>query len=234
MADKKASAYGQAASDTSFRKTWDRTEYAAKALSRETKEREEGKARYDAKLSGKKYFPPPRSGAASVAEDTFTESRRERLDLSANVGKVVLVPAGAAVGKRGHGAGTWCEACDLTFKDSISWTDHVNSMQHLRAIGQDGKVRVASLAEVLERLEYLRERKAERERGETVVLSERLAARTADMEGEREARRVKRRERRRKGETTRVVKAEEEGEMDAEQAEIARVMGLRGFGAVSV
>jgi U4/U6.U5 tri-snRNP component SNU23 len=116
MADsKKGSAYGAPAGDTDFRKTWDLDEYAQKAKDREVKEREEGKARYEAKLAGKKYYKP------LTGNETLTSARRTVLDLSHQVGKTQLVPAGAGVGKRGRGAGFYCESCDLTFKDNLQF-----------------------------------------------------------------------------------------------------------------
>src|SRR5438045_2208884 len=118
MAEKKSSAYGTTSTDTSFRRTWDGSEYAQKAADREAKEREESKARYEAKLTGKKYVS---STSKNQDEESLTSARSKRLDVSQNVGKTMLVPMGAAVGKRGRGAGFYCEACDLTFKDNLQW-----------------------------------------------------------------------------------------------------------------
>lgn len=113
MSSKKG-AYGEnTASDTDFRKKYDRAEYAQKAAEREAKEKEERKARYEAKLAGKKYYAP------LTGDEELTQARASRLDVSANVGKIMLVPAGASTGKRGRGAGFYCQACDLTFKDSL-------------------------------------------------------------------------------------------------------------------
>ena len=55
--DKKSGAYGGAAGggDTDFRKTYDREKYAVLAKEREQREREEGKARYEAKQEGRSY-----------------------------------------------------------------------------------------------------------------------------------------------------------------------------------
>jgi U4/U6.U5 tri-snRNP component SNU23 len=118
MSDSKnKSAYGVAASDTDFRKNWDLDEYAAKAKEREAKEKEEAKARYEAKLAGKKYHKP------MTGNETYTSARRNIIDVSAQVGKTQIVPAGAGVGKRGRGAGFYCEACDLTFKDNLQWVE---------------------------------------------------------------------------------------------------------------
>jgi U4/U6.U5 tri-snRNP component SNU23 len=116
MSSSKKGAYGAGASapggDTGFRKTWDKDEYAAKGRERDAKEREEGKARYEAHLAGKKYHR--RASTPPDARDT--EARAKRLDVASMVGKTSLVPAGSAVGKKGKGAGFYCEACDLTFK----------------------------------------------------------------------------------------------------------------------
>lgn len=112
MADKKSGAYGTSAGgDTDFRKTYDREEYARRAKEREEKEREEGKARYEAKLQGKTY-----RRAITPPDVKDTEARSTRFDPTSMIGKTMLVPAGAGVGKRGRSAGIYCEACDLTFK----------------------------------------------------------------------------------------------------------------------
>ena len=83
MADK-TGAYGGATGggDTDFRRTWDREEYAAKAREREKKTKEEGKARYEAALAGKKYVR--RASTPPDAKDT--EARKARLDVSAQIG----------------------------------------------------------------------------------------------------------------------------------------------------
>lgn len=77
------------------------------------------------------------------------------VDLYDGVNKVTLVPAGAGVGKRGKGAGFYCQDCNLTFKDSIQYMDHLNSKQHLDTTGQSTKVEKATLADVKARLEML-------------------------------------------------------------------------------
>ncbi|KAI9855437.1 MAG: hypothetical protein M1824_006116 [Vezdaea acicularis] len=222
------SAYGTPASDTSFRKTWDKDEYAQKAAVRESKEKEESKARYEAKLAGKKYIP-----RASTPPDTReTTARSQRLDVSSFVGKTSLVPAGSAMGKRGKGAGFWCEDCDLTFKDNLQWVEHLNSKQHLVATGQTGEVRRATVEEVKERLRWLSEKKKEEQKGEVVELGERLKVRAEEDEKEKEARRERRREQRRskrEGSEEHKFKAEEEGE-----DEMAKMMGFGGFGSTKV
>lgn len=225
-------AYGAASDDTSFRKQYDVDEYAAKAKGREAAEREESKARYEAKLAGKKYYKP------LTGDETLTQARSTVLDLSSHVGKTQLVAAGAGVGKRGRGAGFYCEACDLTFKDNVQWVEHINSMQHLRATGQTGEVRAASAEDVRRRVDEVWERRLELEREKVTGLQERIKIHVEDEEREREERRKKRRdaeERRRlekeKEKTVKVEYGEDvrvEGEHDED--DMMAAMGIAGFG----
>ena len=231
MAEKKG-AYETAASDTDFRKKYDRAEYAQKAQERESKEKEESKARYEAKLAGKKYYKP------LTGEETLTQARHEKLNISGNVGKMTLMAAGSATGKRGKGAGNYCENCDLTFKDSMQWVEHINSMQHLRAIGQSGDVKRATKEEVERRIDEIWERLQEEKKGLVMSVGERLEIRRVDDEKAREERRLKRlklaekkREEREKevqikkeyGEDVRI-----EGEHDED--DMMASMGITGFG----
>lgn len=195
MADnKKGGAYGTASGDTAFRKTWDRAEYAERAKAHDEKQREEAKARYEAKLQGKKFVR--RASTPPDARDT--EARKSRLDVASLVGKTQLVPAGAAVGKRGRGAGFYCEACDLTFKDNLQFVEHLNSKQHLVATGQSGEVRRATAEEVRERLRWLKRKMEEEKKEEVVDLQSRLEVAKEKEQREREEKRRKRNEKRRK------------------------------------
>ena len=195
--------------DTSFRKTWDREEYAAKAAAREASIKEEGVARAEAKAQGKKYF----KRATTPPDAKESESRTARLDVSGNVGKTTLVPAGAAVGKKGRGAGFYCAECDLTFKDNLQFLEHLNSRQHQINTGQTGEVRKATLEEVKERLTWLAQKKREEREAATEVidLGKRLELRQDEEEKLREEKRAKRREKRRKTEGGVGIKQEDEG-----------------------
>ncbi|KAL1978576.1 hypothetical protein VTN31DRAFT_1435 [Thermomyces dupontii] len=188
-------AYGTPASDTDFRKTWDREEYARKAAEEEAKAKAEAKARYEAKLLGKKWHPP-----VDYSSLEQTSARSQRLDVASMIGKTTIVPAGAAVGKRGRGAGFYCPDCDLTFKDNIQLVEHLNSKQHLFATGQSGEVKRATLEEVRTRLRWLAHKKRQEEEEERKAWQLDVGARLKDREEqeakEREERRRKRREKR--------------------------------------
>ncbi|KAI1431858.1 hypothetical protein GGR50DRAFT_34837 [Xylaria sp. CBS 124048] len=228
----KASAYGTPANDTSFRRSYNLEEYAEKARVREGAEREEAKARYEAKLAGKKYYKP------MTGDETHTHARRDVLDLEANVGKTMLVPAGAGQGKRGRGAGFYCAACDLTFKDNIQWVEHINSMQHLRNIGETGEVKRAGAEEVRRRVDEVWERLQEEKRAATTTLKERLEIRGEEDKKEREARRLKRKadleKKRAEKEMAEKVKVEygDDVRIDGEHEEddMMAAMGITGFG----
>ncbi|KAJ5614005.1 hypothetical protein N7528_007659 [Penicillium herquei] len=198
MSQQKGAYGGPPASDTEFRKTWDKEEYAKKAADQEAKRKAEGKARYEAKLLGKKYHAP-----VDYSSLEATTARTSRLDVASMVGKTTIVPAGAALGKRGRGAGFYCSDCDLTFKDNIQLVEHYNSKQHLIATGQSGDVMRASVEEVRERLRMLAHRKRVREeeqrRAWQLDLGERLREREEIDAKEREEKRRKRAEKRRKG-----------------------------------
>ena len=233
MSGNKGSAYGQAAGDTDFRKKYDLEEYAQKAKDREAAEKEERKARWEAKMAGKKYFKP------MDGSETLTVARNATQDFSKLVGTQSLVPAGAGVGKRGRGAGFYCEACDLTFKDNLQWIEHVNSMQHQRATGHTGQVSKATAADVHARIEAAWERLQERKREQVVSLQERLEVRREEDEKEREEKRRKRKEaeerKRLEKEAALKVKTEYgddvriEGEHDED--DMMAAMGFTGFGA---
>jgi U4/U6.U5 tri-snRNP component SNU23 len=208
------SAYGTAAAgDTDFRRTWDRDKYAAKAKARDQERREEAEARAEAKAAGKKYHK-----YVDFSTLDSTSARGSRLDVASMVGKSTLVPATAGVGKRGKGAGFYCDACDLTYKDNVQFIEHLNSRQHLVNTGQSGEVKRATLEDVRERLEMLKARKKAMEEDEKLAgevdVKERIKIATERDEQEREEKRRKRNEKRRAAREERRggVKVEDEWE----------------------
>jgi len=211
MADPRKSAYGTPASDTDFRRTWDRAEYEAKAKKDAEERKEEAKARYEAKLEGRRWHKPVDMSALDA-----TAARGSRLDVASMVGKSTIVPAGSAVGKRGRGAGFYCEACDLTYKDNVQFIEHLNSKQHLINTGQSGEVKRASLQDVRDRLEMLKQRKRQQEEeakqlGELDIQARIKKAEEVDA-AEREEKRRRRNEKRRRGGAEGGVKKEDDWE----------------------
>lgn len=210
--------------DTDFRKKWDREEYAQLAAEREAREKAESKAHYEAKMSGtkvKKDFTPD----ADAKEITA----RKAQDWSSVVNKTYLVPFGASVGRRGKGAGFYCEACDETYKDNNSWIDHINSKQHLKKTGQTFDQERSTLEQCIAHLEMLKERKKKQDKMASYDIEASLAERTRRDENERAAKKQKRMENREKAKEVK-VKTEpcEEGD------EMSKLMGFAGFGTTKV
>lgn len=165
------------------------------------------------------------------------EARRERLNLEENLNKTTLVPAGAGIGKRGKSAGFYCEHCDLTFKDSLQWVDHLNSKQHLHATGQTAEVECASLEHVIQRLQWLRSRKQQQETGEEFDLQKRLADRARVEEKERLERREQRKVKRMERKKIEIKQEKEAGgymagadvdDEDTDAVAMAKMMGFAG------
>ncbi|KPI44481.1 U4/U6.U5 small nuclear ribonucleoprotein component snu23 [Cyphellophora attinorum] len=185
------SAYENRASDTDFRRTWDRDEYAAKAKKERDEAKEDAQARHEAKLQGKKWHKHVDTSALDA-----TSARSSRLDVASLVGKSTIVPAGAGVGKRGKGAGFYCEACDLTFKDNVQYIEHLNSKQHLIATGQSGEVKRATLQDVKDRIDMLIQRKRDREEEEQHLGETDVTARINRLKEEDDAERAEKRRKR--------------------------------------
>jgi U4/U6.U5 tri-snRNP component SNU23 len=110
MADKPKS------SDTDFRRVFDRDAAAKRAKEGDRQRREDGEARAAAEAQGKKWH----KRAATPPDVRETEARKSRFSFEGMIGRSTLVPAGSGIGKRGRGAGLYCEACDRTYNTLFS------------------------------------------------------------------------------------------------------------------
>jgi U4/U6.U5 tri-snRNP component SNU23 len=192
---------------------WDREEYARRGRERE-------QAEYDRRQRGGR-VERPENGQQVTA-------REQRLDIYEGLNQVTLVPAGAAVGKRGKGAGFYCEVCNLTFKDSIQYLDHLNSKQHLHTSGQIDITRRATLEDVRNRLEYLRQKQKEKGPDQEYDIAKRIAERKRFEEEEKAEKRRRRTERNKaNGRDIEDVKGETARQLDP----MAQMMGFSGFGS---
>ncbi|KAK9457313.1 hypothetical protein V1511DRAFT_493291 [Dipodascopsis uninucleata] len=206
--------YGDAPPKEHGRKTWDEEEMIKSAHERFEKEKLARAERFDR--------PPTPPDAREV------EIRSQRLNLDADLNKVTLVPAGAsAVGKKGRGAGYYCEACDLTYKDSLQWIDHLNSKQHLRATGQTETQKKATLEEVRARLDWLRRKRDELTDAQGYDIHKRIAERKKIEDEERRKRKERKLELRRKKRQGSIADDKVE---DEDSKSIMDMMGISGFG----
>ncbi|KAI0812604.1 hypothetical protein BC629DRAFT_1474222 [Irpex lacteus] len=166
-------AYGTKASDTDFRKKWDKEEYAEKAKKKDQEERERMQENEERLKQGKK----PRKGRTTkddLPKPTELMKRREgSLDLDKNLGKTMVVQNTSG---RGPGVpGFYCETCNRTYKDSTGYLDHINGRAHLRALGQTTRIERSTLEQVRARIAYLREKTKEASKAKTFDFEQRLA-----------------------------------------------------------
>ena len=104
------------------RKVWDVEEAERKYAERLEREKEEAKEAKKKKAAGGKLAPPPSGNANSVQARTEAVIKTEELR-----GKRELVAPTQGIGNKGRSAGFYCEVCDVTYKDSFSYLDHINS-----------------------------------------------------------------------------------------------------------
>ncbi|OLL24327.1 U4/U6.U5 small nuclear ribonucleoprotein component snu23, partial [Neolecta irregularis DAH-3] len=155
---------------------------------------------------------------------------RKNLNLEENLHKTQLIPAGAAFGNKGKGAGYYCQHCDLNFRDSLSWLDHLNSKQHLRASNQSGRIVRATLIDVQRKLNSLRESKHQQEQLDSNVdfwkrIEERKGLIALEKKMNKERRQLRKAKRKEEIQTTTL----QEGNQD-----VGRLMGFTGFGSSKV
>lgn len=105
------------------RKVWDLEEAEKKYAERLERERQEAKDEKKKKAAGGK-VPPPLSTGSSNSVQARTEAVIKTEELR---GKRELVAPSSAFGIKGRSAGFYCEVCDVTYKDSFSYLDHINS-----------------------------------------------------------------------------------------------------------
>lgn len=106
-------------------RTWNREEAEKKHTERVAREKEEEKERKSKKAGFSGKIPPSAStDATSVQARTEAVIKTEELR-----GKREIVSAITGRGNKGKSAGFYCETCDVTFKDSLSYLDHINSSQ---------------------------------------------------------------------------------------------------------
>jgi Zinc-finger double-stranded RNA-binding len=106
--------------NTLARRTWDTAKAEQDYALRLAAEREEAKT----KKLGKGKLPPATGSQNSVQARTEAVIKTEELR-----GKRELVAPITGYGNQGRSAGFYCEVCDLTYKDSFSYLDHINSSQ---------------------------------------------------------------------------------------------------------
>jgi U4/U6.U5 tri-snRNP component SNU23 len=139
----KQGAYGIKATDTDFRRKWDKEEYAEKAKKKDEEERERARENEERAKQGMscprishwfKYLlilmsiagkKPLKGKKTDLPKPTELMQRRDyNLELDKNLNKTMVVnnPGGRGPGQPGF----YCETCNRTYKDSTGYLDHIN------------------------------------------------------------------------------------------------------------
>ncbi|OQR81372.1 hypothetical protein THRCLA_23390, partial [Thraustotheca clavata] len=138
------------------RRTWDKAVFAQKAALRASGLLEnEGKT--SKKVTDREEFQAAPEGAAGPVGSAraFLKARTKQVELEENVGKVVVLKAEETM----RGTGFFCEVCEVTLKDSVSYVDHINGKRHLRRLGFSMRVEKVDIGAVKEKLNEASKRK---------------------------------------------------------------------------
>lgn len=208
--------------DTDFRRKWDKDEYEQKARERDRAERERISDRHDKDRKRKRSSDP---------KPTELLKARDKNDLTKtlyqNLNKTTLVNMSADRNKQ---PGFPCEVCKRIFKDSIAYTDHVNSRQHQRALGISMKVERVSTDDVKNRLAMLKQKKSEPEKMSKDYDIEQKLDQVKKQEELSRLRRLEKKQQRKK------LKDESDEEEDEQKGseDMMEMMGFTEFGSTKV
>lgn len=219
MADN-GGAYVNKASDTDFRKKWDKDEYTERAKQKDTEERERMQENEERMKQGKrprkgtkKYLPKPTE---------LMQAREAPLELDKNLGKTMVVqnPGGRGPGQPGF----YCETCNRTYKDSVGYLDHINSRAHLRALGQSTKIERSTVEQVRARIAMLREKTKDASNARAFDFDKRLAEIRDKEQALRQDKKDQKKAEKEKARFELMKDLESDNEM-------TRLMGFGGFGS---
>ncbi len=125
------------------RRTWNKEEYRQKAEAR-LAAAEGG----DAKEEFFAVAPKGLKGPAG-SKRAFLQARKRKVTVDQNLGKFQTVSA-SATGKAA--GGYYCEVCDCSLRDSVTWIDHINGKKHQRKLGFSMRVERSTAGDVAQRL----------------------------------------------------------------------------------
>lgn len=124
-------------------RTWDKELYERKA--RERLEREEA-GELEPKERGVYLEAPEDAPRVPGSKRAFLQARTGDLGIKEKIGTKAVI---TDVGGKGPGSGGfYCEICECTLRDSVSWLDHINGKRHQRRLGFSMRVERSNLSSV--------------------------------------------------------------------------------------
>jgi len=208
--------------DTTFRRTWNKEEYATKAKEREQADK---LAEENDERRAKGLKPKHRPSGPAQPQRELLKAREEKIVLDANLNKTQVVSVGAA-GPASKQPGFYCKECDCVVKDSTNYLDHINGKKHQRNLGMSMRVERASIDSVKERLAALKRKKEQPK--EDYDLDARIEAMQREEE---EAKRRKKEKKKAKKATESTGSETAHGQSAVEEGDMAKMMGFAGFGS---
>ncbi|KAI9294889.1 hypothetical protein K502DRAFT_365436 [Neoconidiobolus thromboides FSU 785] len=142
------------------------------------------------------------------------KARSTKLNLDASVGKTQVVQ-----GFGNKQPGFYCEHCDVTLKDNLSWLDHINGKKHLSEIGISLRVERSTLEQVRAKLLLLKQK---RDAPRQYDFDESVKEAMRKEEEEKELRKKKKKELTKKKKEVKSIDASLPDDM-------AKIMGFSGF-----
>ncbi|KAJ2756824.1 U4/U6.U5 snRNP associated protein [Coemansia aciculifera] len=216
-------AYGESKKTEGFRRNWDNEAYAKKARDREQQNRlaDEDEERR------RKGLKPRTRGARPTEARELLQSRKQAVDLEGMVGKVQIVQASTAASGQ---PGFYCKVCDVTVKDSLSYLDHINGKNHQRVLNRSMKVASETVADVLAKLQSLRElkRRQQQQTKDEYSFQEQV---NQQQQAERQKRDKRREARRRQRQAKARGVGSKSPSPDADADDMGSAMGFASFGS---
>lgn len=174
------------------RRTWDKDDFARKAMSREKRQAELDSVNAERRSQG---LPPLKRLKSTAPEPELSMQQRSApLGLDKNQGKTLMVDLSSDSGQTGPGF--YCQTCRKLLKDNLAYLDHINGRVHLMRIGQSTQQDRASLQDVLAMLDRLRQERGAGGNNKSAAydFDQRIKSIADQQEMERQQRRQKRRD----------------------------------------
>ncbi|ODN88827.1 U4/U6.U5 tri-snRNP component SNU23 [Cryptococcus wingfieldii CBS 7118] len=212
------------------RPTWDKSEYSTLAKDKDRQSYEHAKEAESSLQSGK--APGKKSQYDDLPKPTeLLKAREQDLGLTKNLNKTMLVSMGGTGQKGPRGGGFYCELCNRTFKDSLSYLDHVNGKLHLMKLGQTTLVHRSTLSAVRARIATLRAASQSSVTSKNFDFQQRLKAvqdyKTSERERKKAERQKKREAKKEEEERRRMGIFDEKMDVDPKEGEGVKEAGKR-------
>ncbi|KAJ1988973.1 U4/U6.U5 snRNP associated protein [Coemansia sp. RSA 1358] len=135
---------------------------------------------------------------ASSGARELLQARKHTINLEGMVGKTQVVQSSSAASGQ---PGFYCKVCDITVKDSMSYLDHINGKNHQRMLNRSMKVAAETVADVIAKLQSLREAKRRQQMAGSEYNFHEQVSKQQQIDQEKRQRRKEARRRRRLAQT---------------------------------